>query len=362
VQSRTILLFENSIKSEQTKKQYNYQLKRFVKFCRLKEFESLLSIDSKTMQTMLEDYIIDMKTRVKPGTIKVAIAAIELYFVVNDKVDINFRKLRKLIPSLGKPSGRKAWSTANIEKMLNCTLEIRSKAIIHLMASTGCRIGAIPDLRMCDVMDIEDGCKVLTFYRDDSEEYVGFLTPEASECLDIYLDQRKRDGEVFNDDSPLFRNQYRFGSEPTKPMSVESMANMVKRILRLTNLRGVKNGRRYDVQQNHGFRKRFNTILKMNNDIAPAITEKLMGHKIALDGVYFVPEIQDLFAEFRKAIPELTINIAKKQEMKITKLEQEKQELEEKNTEIAKLKKIQTEQIENQKIILNVLKNKGIIP
>ena len=69
MQSRTILLYENSIKSEQTRIQYNYQLKRFVNFCRLKEFDSLLSIDSKTVQTMLEDYIIDMKPRLKPGTI-----------------------------------------------------------------------------------------------------------------------------------------------------------------------------------------------------------------------------------------------------------------------------------------------------
>jgi len=362
MQSRTILLYENSIKSEQTRIQYNYQLKRFVNFCRLKEFDSLLSIDSKTVQTMLEDYIIDMKPRLKPGTIKVAIAAIELYFVVNDKVDINFRKLRKLIPSQGKPSGRKAWSTENVQTMLNNTLEIRSKAIIHLMASTGCRVGAISDLTMSDVVDIEEGCKVITFYRDDSEEYLGFLTPEASECLDSYLEQRRRDGEIFNESTPVFRNQYRFGSEPVKAMSVTSMANMVKRILRLANLRGVKTGQRYDIQQNHGFRKRFNTILKMNSDISPAITEKLMGHKINLDGVYFVPEISDLFGEFRKAIPDLTINVAKRQEMKITKLEQEKQELEAKNTEIAKLKKTQTEQIENQKIILDVLKNKGIIP
>jgi len=362
VQSRTILLYENSIKSKYTRKQYGYQLKRFIEFCRLKEAESLLSIDSKTVQTMMEDYILDMKLRVKPGTIKVAVAAIELYFVVNDKADINFRKLRKLIPALGKPSGRKAWSTENVRTMLNSTLEVRSKAIIHLMASTGCRIGAISKLKISDVVDVEDNCKALTFYRDDLEEYIGFLTPEASECLDMYLEQRKRDGETFNDNSPLFRNQYRFGSEPAKAMSVESIANMIKRILRLTNLRGLKTGQRYDVQQNHGFRKRFNTILKINNTISPAITEKLMGHKINLDGVYFVPEIGDLFQEFRKAIPELTVDIAHKQEMKIHKLEQEKSELEEKNSEISKLKKTQIQQIENQKIILEVLKNKGIIP
>ena len=213
-----------------------------------------------------------------------------------------------------------------------------------------------------DVVDVEDNCKAITFYRDDSEEYVGFLTPEASECLNIYLDQRKRDGEKFGDSSPLFRNQYRFGSEPSKAMSLESIANMIKRILRISNLRGIKTDSRYEVQQNHGFRKRFNTILKMNRNISPAVTEKLMGHKINLDGVYFVPEIDDLFGEFRKAIPELTVDIAKKQEMKITKLEQEKQELEAKNTEIAQLKKTQSEQIENQKIILDVLKNKGMIP
>ena len=67
-------------------------------------------------------------------------------------------------------------------------------------------------------------------------------------------------------------------------------------------------GKRYEIQTHHGFRKRFNTILKLNNLINYNITEKLMGHKNGLDGVCFVPILDDLFTESKKAKNELEIH------------------------------------------------------
>ena len=64
----------------------------------------------------------------------------------------------------------------------------------------------------------------------------------------------------------------------------------------------------------HGFRKRFNTILKINNDVNTNIAEKLMQHKKGLDGSYLTPTRQQCFAEFVKAIYELTIDAQQRQE------------------------------------------------
>jgi len=41
-----------------------------------------------------------------------------------------------------------------------------------------------------------------------------------------------------------------------------------------------------------------------------SIAEKLMGHKTGLDSVYFKPTVEECFNEFRKAIPELSIDDA----------------------------------------------------
>ena len=56
------------------------------------------------------------------------------------------------------------------------------------------------------------------------------------------------------------------------------------------------------MQADHGFRKRFNTILKLDNSVNHNVAEKLMGHKNGLDGVYLTPTVNELFAEFRKAM------------------------------------------------------------
>ena len=54
-------------------------------------------------------------------------------------------------------------------------------------------------------------------------------------------------------------------------------------------LQRIKKGRRHDSQLNHGFRKRTNTILKLESNVNSNIAEKILGHKNGLDGVYFTP-------------------------------------------------------------------------
>ena len=53
-----------------------------------------------------------------------------------------------------------------------------------------------------------DNCKMVLIYGDFTEEYQTFLTPEASKSLDDYLDERKQLGEIFDNDSILFRSNF----------------------------------------------------------------------------------------------------------------------------------------------------------
>lgn len=111
------------------------------------------------------------------------------------------------------------------------------------------------------------------------------------------------------------------------------------RVTKNAGVHGEKVGLRYDTQTNHGFRKRFNTILKLNNNINPAMTEKLIGHKVNLDGTYLTPTREDLFEEFRKAILDLTIDDSERLRMRNKKLEEDKSELEKKNEALIEYKK-----------------------
>ena len=53
---RSLIIFHSAIKSEQTKKNYDKLLRYFTRYYIIKDFDSLLSIDSKKLQIMIEDY------------------------------------------------------------------------------------------------------------------------------------------------------------------------------------------------------------------------------------------------------------------------------------------------------------------
>ncbi len=63
---RSLLLFENSIKSEATREKYLYYLSKFKDFYKLRDYDSVLQIPTEKLQEMVEDYVMDLKKRVNP--------------------------------------------------------------------------------------------------------------------------------------------------------------------------------------------------------------------------------------------------------------------------------------------------------
>ena len=85
---------------------------------------------------------------------------------------------------------------------------------------------------------------------------------------------------------------------------------------------------RYEIMSAHGFRKRFDTVLKMRSDVNINLAERLLGHSrtIKLDNNYFRPTLDQLFTEYLKGLPGLLIDEKYKleQELKLQKQEIEK--------------------------------------
>ena len=86
------------------------------------------------------------------------------------------------------------------------------------------------------------------------------------------LEYRIARNENIDENSPLF-----VSNDLKKQMTWKSVRNITTRLVQSAKIERKFNGNRYDVQINHGFRKRFNTILKLNNSINYNIAEKLMG-------------------------------------------------------------------------------------
>lgn len=217
-------------------------------------------MDTKSLQIMIEDYVMDLKKKVNPNSVPTYINPIQAFLDVNEK-EMKWKKICRLFPAKIKASGRKAYSREDIARILNLEPELRNRVIIHILNSTGIRKGAIPELKIKHLKRMELDCYAFTVYEGSTEEHWAFLTQEASKELDLYLEERRNDGENLNDESPLLRTSYQIGIAKVIPMTSKAVDQTMGRIVRRAKLRE-KNGNRYDKMLNHGFRKRFDDIQK----------------------------------------------------------------------------------------------------
>jgi len=339
------LFFENGLRSQETRKSYIWYLKKFKEYFKLRDYDSMAKMSQKDVQIMVEDYTMYLKGVVNPNSIPTFVYPVKAFFEAND-IDLKWHKIKKLFPSTIKKTGRESWNTKQIQMMLDVTKETRNKAIVHFLASTACRVGALPDIKMRNVFQMPDDCKAVLIYEDDKEEYFVFLTPEASHALDLYLEVRKQDGEYLSPESPLFRTNYRLGIQKSQPMKKRALESVVGRMAKNAGLRQNKKMGRYPQQLDHAFRKRFSTTLKLNEKIPVSITERLLGHKsysdengnkVQLDDAYLTATKEQLFEKFKLAIPDLTINNIERERAENAKSKLRIDELEIRNRDNQKL-------------------------
>jgi len=305
-QQRSLLLFYSAIKSDKTKIQYEIYLEEFLKYFIIKNYDKLSQIEPKKLQEMIEDYVMYFKSKNNSASyIAGKVSALKLFFSMNDVI-LNWDKIRKMLPEKTKPSGDKAYSTEQIQVLLKNTAYPEYKALIHFMSASGVRAGCFEELKIKDLTDMANGCKCVKVYADSRHEYYTFIHYEAVESLNEYLETRKKKGEKITNDSWVFCSPVD-NSKPFLSMTITStLGRYVKKFI---GREKSKSGR-YSIMSCHGFRKRFDTVLKSNRNVNISLAERLMGHSktIPLDNSYFKPVIEQLFDEYQKSIPELIID------------------------------------------------------
>jgi hypothetical protein len=377
---RQILTIEESNLAAATKTEYGYRLKQFFKYCNITSCEHLIQIPNEELENILVDYCKFQISRVKsnelsPNTIPKMFKPIKFVLGINYREnDVRWRPIESLFPPQVKRSGFKAWTTQQIQEMFESCIGgnvSRNKALIHFMASIGGRIGIhehVLQMKHLIPMSSTDSqnmdCYAVLLYADADERaeekdyrdstkdvvsgdsYWAFLTPEATKWLKRYHAERQRCGELFSNDTPIFRNVFSALRPKAKirQLSKQAVFNIFERVLSHTSIKRTQKGRRYDTQLLHGFRKRFNTIMKLENNVNANIAEKIMGHKNGLDGVYFVPTRQQCFREFVKGIHQLTIDPNERQKIElieksntISELEQERENTHQMKQQMAQL-------------------------
>ena len=342
----------------QSKETYAYKIQRFMNFAatfkyvtHAEDFESLLEYDSEKITDILEDFVNYLEEQgLVYETIKSTLAAPELFFDMNRKL-WHKKLVRRSIQREDRIQGGKEPATNDdLQNMLKyCERSVRKQSIIHFLASTGVRPAALVDpvlkikhlrsmLNLNDPINQPHYCYAVKVYDESKEGYWAFLTPEARKIIDRYLNGRKLMGEKLDDESPLFATLGSRWNTKNQYLTDENMQEILGRIVKGSKIQRKKTGNRYDKSLVYMFRKRFNTTLKINNNVNSNIAEKLMAHKRGLDGTYLQPSLEQYYAEFFKAISDLTIDDTERLRYTNKILEKEKSELRIKNEELLEYK------------------------
>jgi site-specific recombinase XerD len=102
------------------------------------------------------------------------------------------------------------YTLQGIQKMLSVCSRIREKTMIHLLTSTGMRIGALHTLKIGDLAKptTKGDTYYITAYTSSSKPYLTPCSPECKGLIDLYLKERTDAGEVLKSESSLIRNLY----------------------------------------------------------------------------------------------------------------------------------------------------------
>lgn len=322
-------IFQSSIKTQRTLEIYTERLEQFHKFTKIKSYDSYTTMDHKQVENLVMEYVIYLKKKIEkgiigPNAIAQRIAPIDLFMSQND-VMINTKKIHRMYPRKVKAKGALPYTLEDLQAMMESTRNPRDKAIISFFSSTGARPGSVADLKMKHLKDMDLGCMSVTIYGDDIEEYPGFITPEGVRYLKKYFADREFHGEKINEESPVFRNAYRkkIAWRNVKPISNQALKQSMWDIVQRAKLRKKMSdsGMKHQKALFGAFRKWYETTLNNLNEVNANVTEKLMGHRNDLRGTYYNPNLEVRFENFKKAIPYLTISDKQRDALKIQRLE-----------------------------------------
>ena len=307
VDTRSMILFHSGIKAEPTRILYDYALKKFLEYYRISNPDELPRIEQKEVQIMLEDYLIYLRNQNKSrSVIKTFYNSLSLFLSMNDVI-CNWKKLKKMFPSAIKPRGQKPYSTEQVKQLLRLFGNSpKYYALVHFISASGVREGFSEELRIRHLTDMPNDCKAVKVYGDDITEYDTFIHQEAVKALNEYFEHRKKKGEKLTPDSWVFANDF----DTSKPITTNDICAHFSHKVKGKIDRGELINGRYDIPILYGLRKRWDTIVKLIPKINPHVAEKLFGHSttIPLDNNYFKPQLEQLFEEYQKAIPDLIID------------------------------------------------------
>lgn len=345
-------LFINSIQSPFTKRTYVNGLELYLKYIGVSDPNLLISEKLETqpkeirkVEDKLIGYIsyLQNENQLSHATVHTRICAILHFYSIN-RIDLNRRYIFKFIQRKKRARVDTAYTREQIHIMLdNCSQS--QKVIILLLASTGMRVGSLPQLDLSCLKPIKVGNQILykiTVYSLEQEEYYTFCSFECAKAIDEYLEYRKRFGEKLGPNSPLIRKRFdNYNPDDVKnpqPLLYYTFGKLMQGITTRSGVRQrrpKKEGQQFKqslhpVKLCHGFRK-FTITQMIKAKLDYGAREYLVGHRHSrgLDENYDRTTVEDRLQEYLKAVDLLTISNENRLQQKVEQLTLRPERLEE---------------------------------
>lgn len=295
--------------------------------------EKIRGMDEDEIVDLFGEWFMARKGSVAPKTMKKHLGGVRIFLLDNgvrviDRLGREIsRELRNVFGVIRPLVKRDLITKEEIVRLLKFA-DLREKAIITLLASSGLRVSAAASLRLRNLRDnIWDEslpCYAIEIQEEISKEgepYITFMSWECAEYIRELLRKREEEGETLTPDSPLFITRYH------KQISASRIENIFRDLCEQAGIdtrpistpgrhpvpgKGNKVVYRQGVIHNirvHSLRKFFRTTLQVSG-VDRMVAEALMGHSLSQFGVesiynYAVGNMDYLRSEYLKALNNL---------------------------------------------------------
>lgn len=311
--------------SESSVEGYIVGVSHFVKYLGFSEPEIALQkmLSEEINATAKADEFIDFSLKkYAHKTVRFLLSGVKKWLELNG-VKVDWGKIEMPTSTEGQETDR-APSKEEIKLLLNHAKSARDRAAILVLASSGLRIGTFVTLKIGDadlttypdvgMLKVEKrrGRKFTSKRKGAGGRFFfTFITPEAKKALQEYIEERKRTGEKLDAESPLIGDAWNHGTFP----EVQDLQRSWYRLLERSGL--AQRGKKWHTFHLHTLRKYFRSNCV---GVDPSYREFWMGHKGGyLDESYFRAEEHLHVAEYRKAIPHLTVQATATDEKSLRK-------------------------------------------
>ncbi len=284
-------------RSKNTENTYLKGIKKFVEYFGIKDLDKFIEEvkRNKEADEYCKKFMIYLASQnLAPKTIGAWSSAIKKLFETNG-IQLN-RKMKVRMYTIHED----ILPSKEIIKKIVESANLRTKAILLFLISSGVRAGELINLKLKDLDFNRNPVKVRIrgIGAKERKSRITFISDEAAQFLEKYLEKRRKKGETLNDES------FVFVTKNGKKMSYQNLHFLLSNVFKKFSK---KEGKRYQLHP-HVLRKFFKTQLIAAGVPSP-IVDRLTGHRRYLSEEYELYTEEQLREWYKKGMKNLTLGI-----------------------------------------------------